>query len=171
MKPLAVPREDPFPGSLVPFATVLVCAVLAAMPVRIPGYAAVAPPFALMAVYHWILYRPALLPPLALFAGGVLLDLFTGAPLGVSALVFLLARATLMRQRKFFIGRLFPFVWAGFALLASGAIALHWALASLLNATFLDPRSAALQWVLTVAVFPAASWLLLRLQRACLAAI
>jgi rod shape-determining protein MreD len=170
MKPLILSREDHFPTTLVPFLTLLFLVLLTTMPVRIPGYAAVTPPFALMAVYHWTLYRPALLPALALFLGGLVFDLLAGIPLGLTPLLFLLVRSILMGQRRFFVARLFPFVWAGFALVAAGSLALQWALASLLHASLLDPRSALLQWVLTVAMFPPASWFLVRVQRAFLAA-
>ena len=36
------------------------------LPLHIPGYAALTPAFTLMAVYHWTIYRPDLLPALAL---------------------------------------------------------------------------------------------------------
>jgi rod shape-determining protein MreD len=170
MKPAAVPRDDPFPVNLLPFFTIVAAAVVTAMPLRIPIYLAVTPGFTLMTIYHWILYRPTLVPPVVLFAAGLLVDLLTDAPLGVSSLVFLLVRASLMGRRHFFIGRLFPFVWAGFAIVAALAIALIWAIGGALHTTFLDPRVTALQWVLTVALFPAASWLLARIQRAFLAA-
>lgn len=171
MKPLAASREDSFPASLLPFITVLLLSLLTTMPIGIPGYAAVTPLFTLMGVYHWTVYRPGLLPPLSLFAAGLFLDLLDGTPIGVSSLVFLLVRAALMGQRKFFVGRLFPFVWAGFALLAAGAAVVIWIIGSLLSEALLDVRLAALQWVLTVAGFPAASWVLGRLQRAVLSPV
>jgi rod shape-determining protein MreD len=165
MKPVAIPRAEPFPASLLPLVTMLALATVTVMPFRIPGYAAVTPAFALMGVYHWTVYRPALLPPLALFALGVFLDLLTGAPLGVSSIVFLLARAVVLRNRRFFVGKEFPFVWSGFTLLAAGAVAFTWALGSLYSRELFDARPFLLQWVLTVAIFPAADRFLVRLQR------
>ncbi len=70
-----------------------------------------------MAVYHWTIYRPDLLPPIGLFAVGLAQDLLAGAPVGVGALVLLLARAAVLRYRRYFINRTFPFVWTGFTLL------------------------------------------------------
>jgi rod shape-determining protein MreD len=70
-----------------------------------------------------------------------------------------------MPQRRYFVGRLFPFVWTGFTLAAAGALGFEWAIGSVYNGVFLDPRAVALQWVLTVAAFPPVSYLLMRLQR------
>ena len=67
-----------------------------------PGYAALAPAFTLMAVYHWTIYRPDLLPPIGLFAIGLAQDLLTGAPIGVGALMLLLARGAVLRYRRLF---------------------------------------------------------------------
>ena len=56
---------------------------------RIPGYAEIAPVLALMAVYHWAIYRPNLMPLWSIFVLGVLQDLLSGVPLGLYILVFL----------------------------------------------------------------------------------
>ena len=68
-----------------------------------------------------------------LFAVGLAQDLLTGAPVGVGALVLLLARAAVLRYRRYFINRTFPFVWSGFTLLAAGAMLAQWALHYLLQ--------------------------------------
>ena len=76
---------------LLPTATVVLAAVIGLLPLPIPGYAALTPAFALMAVYHWSVYRPDLLPPIGVFAVGFAQDLVTGATVPASALVLLLA--------------------------------------------------------------------------------
>ncbi len=152
----------------VPTLTTLVLALVSVLPLRFPDYAAVAPLIALGGLYYWTIYRPDLLPPAAVFLCGVVLDLLSGAPLGVSALVFLLTRAVVLPQRRFFVDRLFPFVWGGFTLLAGAAIAFLWLLGSFFEGAMLDMRAATLQWVLTVAAFPAVAYLLMRVQRAVL---
>jgi rod shape-determining protein MreD len=165
VKPLALPRHDPFPASVLPFVAVLLLALLAVMPLRIPGYAAVTPIFAVMGVFHWTVYRPALLPPIALFVLGVAFDLVTGVPVGLTALLFLVTRLVVLRNRQFFVGRQFAFVWFGFTLAAAGVLALVWLVGTALNGVLLDPRGLLLQWVLTVGCYPAVSWCLVRLQR------
>jgi rod shape-determining protein MreD len=153
---------------LVPTFTILVLALLSVLPLRFPDYAEVAPLLALAGLYYWTIYRPDLLAPAAIFLCGLVLDLLSGAPLGVAALVFLLARVVVVPQRRFFVDRLFPFLWGGFTLLAAVAIAFLWLLGSVLAGVMLDMRAATLQWVLTVACFPAVTYLLVRVQRATL---
>ena len=60
---------------LTPFIFSLVLVVLNLVPLQLPGYAAISPNFALMAVY-WALHRPSLLPIGAVFLVGLLQDFF-----------------------------------------------------------------------------------------------
>jgi rod shape-determining protein MreD len=158
-------QVDNAAARLLPIVTTLLAVVISIQPAPIPGYAAVAPAFALMAVYHWTIYRPKLLPPLSLFLIGVTQDLLTGAPPGVSALVMLLARAIVLRVRRHFVNRPFPFVWTGFTILSGGAMLFLWTLHCLLDRTLIDFRGAVFRGVLTISLFPAASFLLGRTQR------
>jgi rod shape-determining protein MreD len=155
---------------LLPVATTVLAVLLSIQPIHIPGYAAVTPAFALMAVYHWTIYRPELLPAAALFLIGTAQDLLSGGLVGVTALVLVLARAIVLGQRGHFVNRPFPFVWAGFMLLASGTMLCLWLLHSLLAAQLLDFGAAVFRAVLTVSLYPAASFLLGRTQRALLGA-
>ncbi|HKS88685.1 MAG TPA: rod shape-determining protein MreD [Stellaceae bacterium] len=166
----SLPRVNNGLARLLPIATTLLATVIAILPVRLPGYAALTPAFALMAVYHWTIYRPDLLPPLGLFAVGLTQDLLAGAPVGVTALLLLLARAAVLRQRRHFIDRTFAFVWGGFTLLAVTAMAALWALQCLLQFTVFDVRATVFRAVLTIAIFPAASFALGRTQRALIGA-
>ena len=168
LKAIAAPARqsvDNPVARLLPIATTLSAMIISIQPAYIPGYAAVTPAFTLMAVYHWTIYRPKLLPPLSLFVIGVAQDLLTGAPPGVSALVMLLARTMVLGLRHHFINRPFPFVWTGFTMLTGGAMLLLWTVHCLLDRVLIDFRSTVFRAVLTISVFPAASFLLGRTQR------
>ena len=169
MKPRGPVRSYGFAPKLLPVVVTFLMAVFAAVPLDIPDYAAVTPGFVLMSVYHWTLYRPEHLSYLAVFLIGLFFDLLTTAPgaaIGVTPLLLLVARWAVQASRRNFVGSSFAFVWFGFALLTAAEALASWALAGLLTATLLDPRRYAFQAVLTVALFPAADWLLARLQRA-----
>ena len=151
---------------LLPVATTVLAMLLSIQAIPIPGYAPVTPAFTLMAAYHWTIYRPDLLPSLALFIIGTIQDLLSGGLTGVTALLLLLARAIVSGNRQHFVNRPFPFVWAGFTLLTGGVMLFLWTLHSLLAAELLDFRGTVFRAVLTISVFPVASFLLGRTQRA-----
>lgn len=155
-----------FPATLIPVVSTLVFVVLSVVPFHIPGFAVVTPAFGMMAVYHWTIYRADLLPPLGVFVAGLLLDLLNATPyVGISALALLLARTVLMSQRRFFIDRPFPMLWAGFLATAAGVIAFEWLLVSALRGALLRPGPFIFEAVVAVAMFPAGSYLLARMQR------
>lgn len=166
----ALPRVNNGAARLLPVATTLLAAVICVLPVQIPGYAALTPVFTLMAAYHWTIYRPDLLPPVALFAIGLTEDLLAGSPVGVNALLLLLTRVAVLGYRRYFINRNFPFVWSGFTLLTVTAMFGLWALHCILNLALLDFRNAVIRAALTIAVFPVASLMLGRTQRAMMGA-
>lgn len=153
---------------LVPPLVTAALAVLSAVPIGIPDYASVTPNFVLMSLYHWTLYRPEYLSYPAVFAIGLFFDLLTTAPgttVGLTPLVLLVARWAVLLNRRGFVGRRFPFVWAGFAVLTALVAIVLWALGSLLDFRMLEPRAYLFQAVLTVALFPVSTVLFARLQR------
>jgi rod shape-determining protein MreD len=166
----SLPRVNSGLARMLPIATTVLAATIAILPLRVPGYAALTPAFVLMAVYHWTIYRPDLLPPIGLFAVGLTQDLITGTTVGVGALVLLLARAGVLRFRRYFINRTFPFVWCGFLVLAGTAMLGLWLLHCLMQLSLFDLRTTVFRAVLTVAIFPVASFVLGRTQRAVMGA-
>jgi rod shape-determining protein MreD len=160
-------RDAGLPNKLLPFITTLLFVVISVVPLHIPGFAVVRPAFVLMAVYHWTIYRPDLLPPVAVFAAGLLLDLLIGTPyIGTSALSLLLTRSVLMSQRRFFANRLFPVLWMGFLVTTAAVTTFEWALVSFLHGAALGLRPFIFEAVLTVSSFPVGSYLLAQTQRA-----
>ena len=166
----SLPRVNSGVARMLPVATTVLAALISILPVQLPGYAALTPAFTLMAVYHWTIYRPDLLPPTGVFAVGLAQDLIAGGPVGVGAFVLLLARAGVLRFRRYFINRTFPFVWAGFTLLGAATMLLVWLLHCLIDLHLFDLRTTVFRAVLTIAIFPVASFALGRTQRALMGA-
>ena len=78
-----------------------------------------------LAVFQFSLATPERLPGPLLLAMGVLLDLLLGgpgAPVGVSALGFVLIRASVVANRRYLVGVPFLFQWMGFCLLTFGNV-------------------------------------------------
>jgi rod shape-determining protein MreD len=151
---------------LTPSMLTLLLVIIGVVPLRILDFSTVMPLFPLMAVYHWAVFRPRLLPAYAVFLIGILQDILTGAPVGVNALVFLLVYGAVLSQKRFFTGKSFIILWLGFSLIAAAATALNWIAVSLLSVTVVEIRTAAFQYLLTIGFFPALAWVFMRWQRA-----
>ena len=159
-------RLDLWARNCTPFGIAVLLVILNVVPTSIPKYAAATPTLALIAVYHWAIYRPNLLPLTAVFALGLLQDILSGAPLGVYVLVFLTAYGVVLSQRRFLAGKSFLIYWLGFAIIAFGAAVESWVLASIWNFAILDFRSIFFQFLISLGLFPIVAWMFLRWQQA-----
>ncbi len=159
-------RMDLLARQLTPSMLTLALVIINVVPLHIPGFSRVAPLLPLMAVYHWAIFRPRLLPAYAVFLIGLLQDILTGAPIGVNALVFLAVYGAVLSQKQFFIGKSFFILWLGFSLIAAGAAVINWLAISILSVTLVEPRTVFFQYLLTLGFFPAIAWVFMRWQRA-----
>lgn len=150
---------------LVPLATTFIVTLLGVLPLPVPYYGLAAPSLTLIAIYYWTVFRPDLMPTLGLFVLGIVNDALAGAPLGVSAFVYLLVQLVILTQRRYLIGQPFWLLWGAFALLMPSAQLLHWGALSLLREAPLAPLATLSGSVLTVLAFPLLVWLLVRVQR------
>ena len=66
-------KLDQAARNITPFLLTLVLVFISVLPTRIPIYAEVAPVLALVAVYHWAIYRPNLMPLWCVFLLGLAL--------------------------------------------------------------------------------------------------
>lgn len=162
-------RLDHLAHRLTPFAITVLLVVVGAVTLPMPGYARVAPVLPLIAVYHWAVHRPDLLPAWAVFPVGLLQDAVLGTPFGVYALVFLTVWGIVISQRPFLAGKPFALAWLGFVLIGTGAGIEAWVLVSAFNATLLDPKVVLFQAAATIGFFPPLAALLLVWQRKVLA--
>ena len=152
--------------NLSPFVVTMFLVILNAVPLPVPGYAVTTPVLALMAVYHWSVFRPDLMPAAAVFVIGLLHDALSGPPMGINALALLLVHGIMISQRRFFIGKSFLVLWWGFILVALGASLVTWTLTSLVFGAIVPPTPVVAQAVLTIILYPCLSWVLVRVQRA-----
>ncbi len=152
--------------NLAPIAVTVMMMLLGMVPLRIPFYTGVAPALTLMAVYYWAIHRPDLLRPSAVFAIGLLQDLLSGGPLGLSALMLVCAHWMVLTQRRFFLANSFALLWFGFVLIVIGAAALQWVVVCALSASILPFIAPLFQALLTLALFPMFAWLFIRVHRA-----
>src|SRR4029078_2183360 len=117
-------------GRLVLPGTVLLLFVLLTLaPLRAPYLSDALPLLPALVVFQFSLATPERLPGPLLLDMGILLDLLLGgpgAPVGVSALGFVLIRAAVVANRRYLVGVPFLFQWIGFCLLTLRYVFLVW---------------------------------------------
>lgn len=158
-------RLDILTRLLTPFLLTLSLVILNIVPLNIPGFSSVVPLLPLMAVYHWAVYRSELLPAYAVFIIGILHDIFSGSPIGVNTVVFLLVYGVVIWQHRFLFGKSFAVIWMGFGIVSAGAFMLTWVLTSLWSLAVLEPHAVVFQYLLTLGVFPGLAWIFMRWQQ------
>ncbi|MEK9946021.1 MAG: rod shape-determining protein MreD [Alphaproteobacteria bacterium] len=143
----------------------LILVLFSLAPYNFPGSAQLVPPLALMAVFHWGIYRPDLLPGPLAFVLGLLQDVLSGGPLGMWAAVFLLVLVVTASQRRFFLGKMFVVEWLGFALVVPVVFLANWIIGSIYIGAIVDPGALLIQGVLAVAFYPSLSWVMSIVRR------
>lgn len=117
-------------------------------------------PFLLMGIYYWSAYRPTLVPLWLVFILGIMLDLLSGAPVGLNAFVLVAARWLVTDQRLFLMGQPFMIVWLGFIIVCAIAAAAQWLIYGALNLSWSAPETIPAMIALGAVLFPPVSILL-----------
>lgn len=149
----------------VPVALALVFVVLGLVPVGIGPGGTLAPLFALTVVYFFAVHRPEFFPPWAVFFVGLVQDIASGGPVGLVTVMLLACYAITHSQRLFLMGRGFATLWAGFSAICVIAALIGWFGASVHFGYPVNPAPLAAQAALTAAIYPVASFFLVRINR------
>lgn len=154
---------DGMARAVVPTGSVVLLLVAAVVPVGVPGLAGAV---AWAGVFFWSVFRPAGLPPPAVFGLGLLLDLLTAGPLGAGVLVLLAVHALAARGRRVLAGASFALVWLTYGAFAVGAASLGWVLQAALGWRLPAPAPGLVQALLSVGLYPALALALTAVHRA-----
>jgi hypothetical protein len=152
---------------LLPGAVLLFFVVLTLAPLHVPYVTDILPLLPALTVFQFSLATPERLPGPLLLAMGVLLDLLLGgpgAPVGVSALGFVLIRAAVVANRRYLVGVPFLFQWMGFCLLILGYVLVVWVFTAIFTWTNLDAGPALAQYFVIVVAYPLIGPLLARVK-------
>ncbi|MFX4221060.1 MAG: rod shape-determining protein MreD [Thalassobaculum sp.] len=165
MRPTATQRLDLWIRQSTPMALTAILAVLSVITVGIPGYAAVVPGYTAMATFYWAVFRPDLQPASALFLIGVLQDILTGTPLGLTAVSLLLLHALALSQRRALVTKPFLLTWLGFVVIQLPISIFAWLLMSAQQFRLIGPEPVLFQYLVTVLGFPVVAWIFVRVHR------
>jgi len=152
---------------LTPGIVLLFFVLLTFAPLRVPYVADLLPLLPALVVFQFSLATPERLPGPLLLAMGVLIDLLLGgpgAPVGVSALGFVLIRAAVVANRRYLVGVPFLFQWLGFCLLSLGYVFLVWIFTAIWTWTDLDATPAFAQYIVAIVAYPLIGPLLARVR-------
>jgi rod shape-determining protein MreD len=143
-----------------PAASTALMLILTAAPLGLPGQAELQSALALGCVFFWSLFRPASMPPVLVFALGLLADLLDYAPPGVGVLSLLLVHGVALRWRRGMVRQGFLQVWMMFVAVAIVSAGLEWALTSLLSFRLFPPGPGVFQAAISAGIYPALAVLL-----------
>ncbi len=165
MRPTLWTRLDNLARQLTPFGLTILLVIVSQVPLHFPGVARISPMLPLIAIYHWTIHRPDLMPPYAVFVIGLLVDFLAGTPVGVNAIVMLTVYGIIYSQRRFFLGKSFPISWLGFLLVSAGAAMLTWIFVSTFYVRLIRPDAMIFQYLVSLAIYPLPAWFFLRWQQ------
>lgn len=121
----------------------------------LPYFITLKPQLLLIVIFYWTIYRPTLMPPWVILAGGLFLDLMNPVmPIGTHAVSYLLIASILKPRRRFMIGQSFMVVWAVFVLAVAVDMIFKWLVLEILTTTRLDLPTIFLNGFVTVLAFP-----------------
>jgi rod shape-determining protein MreD len=149
----------------IPQLLLAVMILLGVMSLPLPYVGATRPSLVLMTIYYWSIYRPTLVPPFLCFAAGLLIDILTGMPLGLNALVMVVVQWIVRSQRRFLMGQTYKVLWALFGLTAALATGLTWALYGLVQSNWPPLAPLAGSVGVSLCIFPFVSLLLIYVHR------
>jgi rod shape-determining protein MreD len=149
-----------FPAALAGLALLFLAA-----PFGLPAQAELQPEILLASTFFWSLYRPQAMPPPVVFLLGLVSDLLSGMPVGVSVIILLLVQGFVFRWRRFLTRQGFAVVWLVFAALAIGSAVLDWALVSALRTTLFPFAPVVIEACLGIGFYPGLALLFIRAHR------
>ena len=162
--PLSTVRLQQALRETVPFVVAGLAILVDLAPRPALGGGGLGPFLTLVVVYFWCVYRPDLMSYGAVFAIGLAYDLLSGVPLGCTSLALVVGRGVLVARQRFFYAKSFGVIWALFALLAPAVELVRWTVGAIVTGAVADPLPLLFQSALTVALYPAVSWFLVRLH-------
>lgn len=155
-------QRSVWPGLAGLTLSLLAALVVEAVGARLLGPGGLFPNMVLIALFIWSIRRPLFLNPFVILVTGVAHELFSGAPLGVWGLSYLLAFALVRDREADGMGADFGPMLARFAALTGIATAGAWAAGSVSTGAPAPLGGLIVEGILTIVVFAVIGWMFAR---------
>jgi rod shape-determining protein MreD len=150
----AVRSLEPWRWLGVPMLQALGVTVLFGIPIRLWGLQLPEPVFPMAAVFAWAIIRPSVLAPVAILMMGLFLDIFWGGPLGLWALVLLVAYGLTLGGRSMTAGQSRGALWVWYAVVTAVALAVGFLIVSVKARAMPSLFAMAWQYLATIVLYP-----------------
>ncbi len=164
MTPTFSYQVNQFLRGSIPFFLSLLLVFISVIPFRLPGFDVVTPSFLAISVFYWTIHRPYLMPAIVVFFLGLIQDMITGMPFGLTSLMMLAVYAISLTQRQVFVGKPFIQLWWGFMLVNFGISLLTWLVACIYSLALIPILPVMVQSGLTILMFPLLAWVFALVQ-------
>ncbi len=128
--------------------------ILCAIPKYIWGINYIMPVLPLIPVFYWGRTQTAEISYWFVFIIGLLTDVVSGLPLGMSALLYILFLLILHKQAKYMNNEGFVIIWGYFILLLAIISIIEWVLMSFSGNQSHAITAAVMQWLATTCCYP-----------------
>lgn len=139
---------------LVPLVITFILLVFCTIPKHMGGIGYVMPVLTLIPIFYWGKLQISEVPYWFAFIIGLLTDIMSGTPIGMSAMLYLLFLALLHSQSKYLHKEGFVIIWMYFAVLLTVISIFQWLIISLLNGQVYSTVPAFLQLLITISLYP-----------------
>ena len=137
-----------------PLFVSVIMVLLSYMPFNVLLPTSIHPAIAVICVYFWLLNRPDVFNLFSVFVLGVTEDLLSAAPLGLNLFQLLVLYVLVSNLLKYFNGKPFEVMWAGFVPAAFVAMFARWFVVSVYYGQFLPLGMLMFAFLITVACYP-----------------
>ncbi len=128
--------------------------ILCVIPKHIWGISYIMPLLPLIPIFYWGKMQTAEIPYWFAFLIGLLMDVVSGIPLGLSALLYVLFLITIHTQSKYIHKEGFIIIWAYFTMLLALISVLQLLIISFSGNQLHAIPAALIQWLITILFYP-----------------
>ena len=141
-------------SNLFPVLVLVLFSFLQQIPTRIPEFSYITPSLVTIGIFYWCIYRPDLIPMIAVFGIGIFEDIMTNTLIGFNALIFLTIYGLCRWRRRFFYKQTFVVMWVGLMIVVASISMMQWILFMIIHGQVLSFTPLLFGALATILIYP-----------------